>query len=526
MPLRGLVRLRPAADIWHKAAFSAAATMAVCDLVLLSLGRLDLVLYTAAGALCALYGHDRPYAVRARTLAWVVLATVAGVGIALTCAALVPSAPLLVLGASLLAAAHKMVCDATRIGPPGNVVLTFVTSSAFFVPQRIGEVPGHLGLVLAGGALAWLVCMAPALVRPYGPERIAAARALEAAAGLLRAEAADAARARHATAAAVSAARRALGHEAAPRDALRRAVAQADAALTAGPADPAGAERLLAHARLLRREGAPAARLRAHAHLVPVGVRVAVGATLAGWVSLALGSAHPYWAVVTAAAVFQANTTSTWQRAVQRALGNLLGLLLFTALLPLARSGEVALVLLTLLLQIGAEAFIARNYWLGSVCVTPMALLLGEFGGRHPAGALVADRWTDTLVGVVVGLTVCALVTNRRAAGRVHEALERAAAAREAARAAAGGPADGVRAARERLGAALLELREAVDVAAGEWWQAAWPRRRAAEEEREGYRVLAALGAGAGAGGAAGDDIAPRHGRGPRTPVPAADGRI
>ncbi|QSY50214.1 MULTISPECIES: FUSC family protein [Streptomyces] len=525
LPLRGLVRLRPAADIWHKAAFSAAVAMVVPDLVLLALGRLDLVLYTAAGALCALYGHDRPYAARARTVAWVVLATVAGVGAALTGAALLPSAPLLVLGASLLAAVHKVVCDATRIGPPGNVVLTFVTSSAFFVPQRIGEVPGHLGLVLAAGALAWLVCMAPALVRPYGPERIAAARALEAAAGLLRAEAADTAPARHATAAAVSAARRALGGDTTSRDALRRAVARADAALAAGPADPAEAERLLAHARVLRGGGALGARLRAHAHLAPAGVRVATGATLAGWASLALGSHHPYWAVVTAAAVIQANTTATWQRAVQRALGNLLGLLLFTAVLPLARSGEVALVFLTLLLQIGAEAFIARNYWLGSVCVTPMALLLGEFGGPHPAGALVADRWTDTLVGVALGLTVCALVTNRRAAGRVHEALGRARAARVAAEAAAAGPcsADEARAARDRLGAALLALREAVDVAAGEWWQAAWPRRRAAEEEREGYRALAALGAGARP---AADDAVPPHGRGARRPLHAADGRI
>ncbi|NVK81919.1 FUSC family protein, partial [Streptomyces morookaense] len=207
LPLRGLLRLNRPADIWPKPAFSAAVAMAVPDLVLLALGRLDLALYTAAGALCALYGHDRPYAVRARTVAWVVLGALAGTGAALTSAALIPSTAVLVLLAALTAAVHKVLCDATRIGPPGNIVLTFVTSTMFFVPQRIGDVPAHLGLVLAAGVLAWLVCMAPAPVRPHGPERIAVARALEAADRLLGAEPSGAARARHAAAAASGAAR-------------------------------------------------------------------------------------------------------------------------------------------------------------------------------------------------------------------------------------------------------------------------------------------------------------------------------
>ncbi|MFI9234882.1 FUSC family protein [Streptomyces sp. NPDC053079] len=416
LPLRGLLRLRPAAPGWPWPAFSAAAAMATADVTLLALDRLDLALYTAAGALCALYGHNRPYALRVRTLALVVLGAVAGVGVALGCAAFIPSAPLLVLLASLVAAVQKVACDASRIGPPGSIVLTFVTSTAFFVPQRPGEVPGHLGLVLASGALAWLICMAPALVRRRPPT---------------------------------------AGHRPAP--------------------------------------GA-LARLRPGSPLLPVGVRVAVGGTLAGWVSLALGSAHPYWAVVTAAAVFQANTTLSWQRAVQRVVGNLLGLLLFTALLPLARTGALALVLLALALQIGAEAFMARNYWLGSLCVTPMALLLGEFAGAHPAGGLVADRWTDTLVGAATGLLVCALVTNRRAADRVDAALAHAEAARGAVAAAPRGqaPDEEVARARDRLAAALLELREAADVAAGEWWQRPLPGDRVARVEREGRRILSA----------------------------------
>nr|WP_245654605.1 FUSC family protein [Streptomyces violens] len=569
---------------WHKPAFSAAVAVAVPDLTLLALDRMDLVLYTSAGAMCALYGHSKPYAARARTVAWVVLSMIASLAVGLVSSAFIGNTMLLVLIASALAAVHKMMCDATRIGPPGNLIITFISASAFFVPQRPGLIPFHLLLAVAGGAVAWLVCMAPALVRPEGPQRIATARALEAAAGLLRA-APEAAGPRHATAAAVNAAWQTLflvpARSAAKYDArarLERLLIQAESAL----AEPAAGTRAADAARFdawaqdlrrgrplpevaldagqtaelagiaadqaamagadqeaLARTGAGSGRdggaaglrrpspaqlrrpspdhlrhlrgfrpvleqLRPGSPLLPIGVRVMIGCTLAGWASMAIGSEHPYWAVVTAASVFQANTTLSWQRAVQRALGNLLGLLLFTALLPVIHTGHLAMVLLVLLFQIGAEAWIPRNYWLGSVCVTPMALLLTSFGNAMPAGVLVRDRWVDTVVGAVIGLICCVLVTNRRATDRIEAAVARVVAAREAAAAVldADLPDDHAAGhevghemgwARDRLAAALVELREAVEVASGEWWQRALPAERVALTERDGHRTLARL---------------------------------
>ncbi|MER7400470.1 FUSC family protein, partial [Streptomyces sp. NPDC000151] len=238
------------------------------------------------------------------------------------------------------------------------------------------------------------------------------------------------------------------------------------------------------------------ARLRPGSPLLPLGARVMIGCTLAGWASMAIGSEHPYWAVVTAASVFQANTTLSWQRAVQRALGNLLGLLLFTALLPVIHTGHLAMVLLVLLFQVGAEAWIPRNYWLGSVCVTPMALLLTSFGNAMPADVLVRDRWVDTVVGAIIGLICCVLVTNRRATDRIEAAVARVVAAREAAAAVldADLPDDHEAGwARDRLAAALVELREAVEVASGEWWQRALPAERVTLTERDGHRTLARL---------------------------------
>ncbi|MFG2903989.1 FUSC family protein [Kitasatospora sp. NPDC048286] len=523
---RQAVRVGPAGDGWHKPALSAVVTLGALNLTLFGLGRLDLALYTAAGGLGALYGHGLPYRAWARTLAGVLLGTVLSTAAALTAAALTRDAAVLVAVAAALAALHKLLCDAARVGPPGSLIITFTSASCAFVPQRLAEVPPHLALTVLGAALAWLVCMAPALVRPYGPERIATARALEAAARLLRTGpgASDAA-ARTALVGAVEAAWRSLALSAPARrralgDAPERLLVRAEAAL-AGPARPEDAARYLGWARDLRRgrplpspdlteaEAAePAARrpgprpplrraLRPGSALLPIALRVAVGCAAAGWLSLALGVGRPYWAVVTAASMFQANSTLSWQRALQRVLGNLLGLLLFTAALPLAHSGPAALIGLGLVCQFGAEATIARSYWLATVFVTPLALLMTEFAGPQPAGTLVADRWLDTCVGALTGLAACLLVTNRRTAARLARALAGAEAAGQralaAVRADQAASAPEERAARTGLATALLELREATDTAAGEWRRPDLPHRRATATEQQAHHLLAAL---------------------------------
>ncbi|WP_344284146.1 FUSC family protein, partial [Actinomadura napierensis] len=234
--------------------------------------------------------------------------------------------------------------------------------------------------------------------------------------------------------------------------------------------------------------------LRPGSPLLPIAARVALGAALGDWASPALGVGRPYWAVVTAAAIFQANITLSWRRGLQRAVGNLAGLALFTVLLPTTRAGGLALVAAVMALQFCTEATMARNYWLGSVFVTPMALLMVEMAGLQPAGRLAGERWLDTCVGVAAGLLSCALVTNRRASGRIAAALDRVDAATAAART-LGAAADPPRLARarERLTSALVELRDAVDGASGEWWQGALPEERVERAEREGHRALAAL---------------------------------
>ncbi|MEU9892653.1 FUSC family protein [Streptomyces phaeochromogenes] len=539
LPLAGVLRVGRPSDIWFKPALSVVVAVGVPNLTLLALGRLDLAMYTMAGSLCALYAHNLPYAARARALAWVVLGMLAAVAVALVTASLTSSAVVLVAVGALLAAAQKALCDATRIGPPGPVIFAFISSASLFTPQTLGQVPGHLALAAATGAWAWLVGMAPGLVRPHGPERRATARALNAAAAYAEmsveksADASAAAsagayptdspspgreRARAAGAAAVHAAWQSLlatGARSEPRRALERLVVRAEVALAA-PADtdpgrlrswahdlrgtgpvqsvePASAADELLGVEAERAAGRPplADRL---GPLLPLALRTALGCALAGYVSLALGVGRPYWALVTAASLYQANITLTWSRGVQRVVGNLVGVLLFAAVAPLAHLGPAALVLCCLAFNFGAEALISRNYWLGSICVTPMALLITEFTGFQRPGELMTDRIVDTVVGALVGFAAAVAVTNRRAGDRIENALDTVERAREhtARLIAAERPGPGaLEAARRRLAAALVELRATADAAAGEWWQRAVPTERVLLAERAGHRTLA-----------------------------------
>ncbi|MFE5052831.1 FUSC family protein [Streptomyces sp. NPDC056637] len=527
LPLAGVLRLNKPSDIWFKPATSVVVSAAVPNLTLLALGRLDLAMYTMAGSLCALYAHNLPYAARARALAWVVLGMLASLAVALLTASLTSSAAVLVAVGALLAAAQKTLCDATRIGPPGHLILTFISSASLFAPQTLGQIPGHLALTVGAGAVAWLVGMAPALVRPHGPERRATARALNAAAAYVSAEDGARERARAGAAAAVHAAWQSLlatGGRGAARRALERLVVRAEVALAApDDTDPAllrdwaaglsgtGPVPRVDHAHthesdvedeLLGIEaelafGKPSLwrRLAPGSPLLPVALRTAVGCALAGYGSLALGIGRPYWALVTAASLYQANVTLTWNRTVQRVAGNLAGVLVFAAVVPLAHVGQIFVVLFCLLFSFGAEAFISRNYWLGSVCVTPMALLITEFARTQEAGELIADRVVDTLVGALLGIVAAVIVTNRRAADHIELALEATDRAREAAERTLAAPRPepgGLETTRRRLTAALVELRAADDTAAGEWWQRALPEERVVAAEQAGHRTLAA----------------------------------
>lgn len=535
LPLSGVLRVNRPSDIWFKPATSVAVAAALVLVPLLITGRSELAMYVMAGAFCALYGHNLPYTARLRAGAWVVLGMTGGMAVALVCASLVDSVVALVAIASLVAALQKAVCDATRIGPPGHVILVFVVSGTLFAPQELRQVPFHAALTLAAGIVGGLVALAPAVVRREGPERRATARALEAAAAC--AEAPDEGRrhrARHTAAVAVHGAWQSLlaaGKRTPVRRSLEHLVLHAETALAATPGGPAapgtpGPDLLRVWARQVRgrgpfpevpvppgtgdellgidaeregrrrqgRERLVRLLLRPGSPLLPIAVRCALGCAAAGYVGLALGVGHPYWAIVSASAIYQANVTLTWHRVLQRLVGNVCGVAVFAAAVPPARTGVVVLAALCVVFSFCNEMLISRNYWLGTVSVTPMALLITEFAHVRPAAELITDRILDTLAGVVAGMAVAILVTSRRTGGRMEQALaaaERDTDSAERALAASASTPGELAVLRRRLTSSVVELRDVADTAAGEWWQRALPEERLMRTEQRAHRTLA-----------------------------------
>ncbi|MBD0422232.1 FUSC family protein [Streptomyces sp. TRM S81-3] len=230
---------------------------------------------------------------------------------------------------------------------------------------------------------------------------------------------------------------------------------------------------------------------RHRAALAVPALRMALGTGAAGGVAVLLHLQHGYWAAVSAAAVLHSvNVRTTAQRAVQRTLGTLAGLLLALGVLA-AHPSPTALAVVIVALEFLLEYVVARNYALGVVFLTPMALLLSDLAAPAPAGELVLDRVLGSVTGMAVGLLCALLVVHDRAAARVEHALAACRAAAEQAERSladrAGPPPPDI---QVRLVETAVELRDADDAAAGELWPAEIDPSELAAAEQRAYVLL------------------------------------
>ncbi|WP_328350519.1 FUSC family protein [Mycobacterium sp. NBC_00419] len=489
-------------------------------------------LIATLGAFTSRFGGGRPYVNRGIELAVVAVSLAAAVAVG-DWSAQVPWAG--VMTVSLVAVMAVWLCNALSVGPPGAYVFVVAcaagigVSAAHLAPWTIGV------LVLAGGAVAWLVQMAGALVAFRRPERAAVAAAAEAVADYI--ESADslqerAARHRAASAlhkswsvlvnyqplaasktsvlhrlraanhavhvlftTAVAAAAQGFAPAADSAETARRigALQLAPETVAARPADqiPLGSPPLVT---VLRRAVSPGSHVR---HIMQ---RVAVGVPLAGAAAMALGIDHAYWAMAAAVLVLHqgADRSKTLRRGAERLVGTWVGLGLAGVILSL-HPRDLWLVLLLALLNLVIELLVVRNYTLATVFITTTALTISS--GTHPVdiGHLLLARGTDTLIGCAVGVAVFLVAARWQESTRLIDAIARTleAAAEVFPYIAAGDTAGlAARAARRDLQIAAIGLMEADEAAA-----AGAPRNRAIAEqllpavtasEQLAYRTIAA----------------------------------
>ena len=519
------------------AAAGSALAMGLPLLALVLAGRPQAAVFAAFGAFTGLYGADRPYRLRARTLAGVAVGFVAAVALG-SAGGMVLEHWWWVAAVAAVAAAATWSCDAAGIGSPGAWMFLFAFAASTQVPAQPGEVVTRSLLAGGGAAVAWSVAMLGVLSDPRGPERRATAAALTATAQVLRLGEGATSRHWHLAHAALRRAERyAAAAPSAVAQPLRGRLVRAEVLLTdavlapAAPAIAAQGDRLHAESRALSRErgrwrrreagsaaggppaGGPARDARApgetaagaaaplpvqvlrrqHARSLAVlrlvsSARVLLGAAAAGAGAVLLGLGHPYWAPVSAAAVLQAtHVRMTWHRSIQRGLGTAAGLLL-GALLLQAHPEPWVIAVLVVLMQLGIEVFLSRNYALGVVFITPMTMLLSDLLVPSSAYVLVRDRLGGVALGITLGLAAALLVVHPRAGATLRHAVERCRGAMAWAGSAAG---SATLMAVEELRDALVELRVAEDVARGETWPAGIPQADVADTERRAYVALA-----------------------------------
>jgi hypothetical protein len=138
--------------------------------------------------------------------------------------------------------------------------------------------------------------------------------------------------------------------------------------------------------------------------------RIGAAGLIAGLVSSALGVGHPYWAILTSTIIVQvwASRISMTRRAVARAVGTVIGALVFAAITLLGAPPWVDVAFMLVFL-VAMNVLIQTNYAIGVVFLTPMALLSSEIGtGITGASglALAHDRVIQTLIGAGVSLVV------------------------------------------------------------------------------------------------------------------------
>lgn len=407
-------------------------------------------LMATLGVFTALYLPDRPYFNRAVMLAGIALGlaicVMAGLATKAHGWAAVPVV-------SLLATIATFLFTALRIGPPGSYMLVLACAAGTALPQNHLGLWRISGLVLAGGAFAWAVQMAGAMVAPRGPERTAFVAAAVAVARFT--EAPDQTQLRHAAATALNEAWASLvsqqptflppGKVLSFLRAANRELHQIFAACIAGEMPPGAAQRARALAQAARnvREAAlpepPAGPLghpgviaalresfRAWSPAAHTAARTGLACFLAGLLGAAFGLERSYWAM--AAAVLVLNQGLGFSRSLQRGRDRMLGTLLglcFVWLLSGLHPWGLWLAALMAALQFVTEMLVPRNYAMAVVFITAIALCVASDGYAEPhLTTLLLARGEDTILGCLVAFAVHALLARHSAEAPLRASLE------------------------------------------------------------------------------------------------------
>ncbi|WP_280406552.1 FUSC family protein [Nocardia carnea] len=439
-PARSVLFGLPPAGRRFPGAVRAAVAFGAPALPAVALGYEQQGLMAATGALAVIFGEGQVYRRRWRVIGAAALALAVSAFAGGLAGELIEGRTagggshwwqlILVALMSVVAVAGTFVNSALRLGPPGGFFFVLAAGVGALITGH-GVPPDEVALWTAiGGISALLVGMSAALSRDSAPEQRAVAAAVTAVRDFVALDpGGDRTDAYYATAMKVQTAwtllddaRRPAGDSSvAELGAAQRSFAAAlhrgdtgddESELLFDTGRPAPTPRPALRYRL-RRSASP------DSHAAVAANRIAIAALLAGGLTVAADLGRPDWAVLTVTVLLHQGPDRVrgTYRGVHRIGGTALGLVLFTGLYAVEPRAWV-LVLILMALQFAIETFVARNYGLAVVFITPLALLMGGGGQYGDILPVVRDRLTESVIGVVIGLAVLWSI-DRRAHRRV-----------------------------------------------------------------------------------------------------------
>lgn len=149
--VRALHRLEPPNND-HLAALRVAASVAVPSLVLLFLGRADLIIYAVFGALTGMYGRSEPHQLRLRHQSQAALVLLGGVAVGVFLSVNHLHSWWLVAVEAILAGAGSVFADKVQLKPNGPFFGILALGACASVPTAV---PWPLALLIAAAAAAF-----------------------------------------------------------------------------------------------------------------------------------------------------------------------------------------------------------------------------------------------------------------------------------------------------------------------------------------------------------------------------------
>ncbi|MFL6562987.1 MAG: FUSC family protein, partial [Bacillus sp. (in: firmicutes)] len=158
-----------------------------------------------------------------------------------------------------------------------------------------------------------------------------------------------------------------------------------------------------------------------HSIVFITAVRFGVITTIAAIIAFQMGLVRSYWVPLSCVAVLSGSTiVATYQRAIQRGFGTILGILIASFILAMHPDGYI-IAFFILLLTFITELFIVKNYGLAALFFTPNSLLMVESTsqGSFSFAYFASARLIDVVIGIFIGLIGVWLVGRRSASSRL-----------------------------------------------------------------------------------------------------------